>query len=229
MTRGSIGSRDQMTPAYLLTVFTSHFLGLYMYYKKNQSCTASGKVWLFHSLSMHIIPNDRVSHVDSCESGRSPALSDGQSASLSLAHMCPQALAYHCRSGIMDLQWQGQSWSLAQIHSMSGDNGRLLRSALSMFLSIFSGLIKVTLVVQACLAQQQILAEMLLEHAVPNIEKLVALSYPYRACSHVLDAKPGHGCADISRSLKVSEPSCPASMEPGGSEHSDAQDTLRCG
>ena len=56
---------------------------------------------------------------------------------------------------------------------------------------------------QAARGVQRALASMLLEHAVPKLEALVAVAYPYRAPStNVLHQKPGYGCSGISN-IKV--------------------------
>ncbi len=55
---------------------------------------------------------------------------------------------------------------------------------------------------QASPDAQRALAAVLLEHAVPKLEALVAVGYPYRAQGRPLDQKPGFGCTNIS-SIKV--------------------------
>lgn len=52
--------------------------------------------------------------------------------------------------------------------------------------------------VQAARGAQLALAAVLLEHAVPKLEALVAVAYPYRAAQFsVLNQKPGYGCSGI--------------------------------
>ncbi|KAK9841171.1 hypothetical protein WJX74_001375 [Apatococcus lobatus] len=56
---------------------------------------------------------------------------------------------------------------------------------------------------QATRGVQRALAAVLLEHAVPKLEALVAVAYPFRASStNVLSQKPGYGCSGISN-IKV--------------------------
>ena len=51
---------------------------------------------------------------------------------------------------------------------------------------------------QAARGAQLALAAVLLEHAVPKLEALVAVAYPYRAAQFsVLNQKPGYGCSGI--------------------------------
>ena len=51
---------------------------------------------------------------------------------------------------------------------------------------------------------QRMLAHVLLEHAAPKLEALVAVGYPYRAQGQALQQKPGYGCTNIS-SIKVEQ------------------------
>ena len=82
------------------------------------------------------------------------------------------------------------SMNFSLIKAFSEHAGCLLDSS-----SYVSGL-------QASGPVQRALAAVLLEHAVPKLEALIAVSYPYRAQGHVLNQKPGYGCTNIS-SIKV--------------------------